>query len=226
MTETREVKARKAKQGGAKSTALARVGDPLITDTGAKVQPEGYHNGRPLQKEKPDLVLDAGTFRPLKKRNLKELPAEVGTINGVAAVFMYTMLGVGDREIADSLNVDVRRIEEVRAHDAYRECFNIVVDTFINKNSDLLSARIAAYSHSALDVVGELSQSAAKEETRLRASTDILDRAGVKAKDNAERQSMNSRSELRIIVVDGKKDVSLDVNLTTQEDEDDFAEGH
>jgi hypothetical protein len=222
--ETRETKARRAR-GGAKSTALARVGDPLITDKGAKIHPEGYVNGRPLPKEKPSLVLDAITFRPIKKRNLKELPAEVGTINGISAVFMYTMLGVGDREIADALGIDVRRVEDVRAHSAYKECFDTVVDTFINKNSDLLAARIAAYSHSALDVVGHLAMHGQKEETQLRASTDLLDRAGVKAKDNAERNSMNNRSELRIIVVDGKKDVSVDVNLS-QEDEDDFAAGH
>jgi hypothetical protein len=138
---------------------------------------------------------------------------------------MYTMLGVGDREIADALGIDVRRVEDVRAHSAYKECFDTVVDTFINKNSDLLAARIAAYSHSALDVVGHLAMHGQKEETQLRASTDLLDRAGVKAKDNAERNSMNNRSELRIIVVDGKKDVSVDVNLS-QEDEDDFAAGH
>lgn len=224
MSATREMKARRSK-GGAKSTALARVGDPLVTDKGQTIHPEGYVNGKPLPKEKPNLVLDATSFRPLKKRNLKELPAEVGTINGVAAVFMYTMLGVGDREIGDALGIDVRRIEDVRAHSAYKECFDVIVDTFINKNSELLAARIAAYSHSALDVVGHLSVHAHKEETKLKASTDILDRAGVKAKDNAERMSQNSRSELRIIVVDGKKDVSLDVNLT-QGDEDDIAAGY
>lgn len=221
---TRETRARKAK-GGAKSTALARVGDPLVTDKGVKVHPEGYVNGKPLPKEKPSLVLDANTFRPLKKRNLKELPAEVGTINGVAAVFMYTMLGVGDREIADALGIDVRRVEDVRGHSAYKECFDTVVDTFINKNSDLLAARIAAYSHSALDVVGHLAMHSVKEEVQLRASTDLLDRAGVKAKDNAERNSMNSRSELRIIVVDAKKDTSVEIDLS-QQDEDDFTNGN
>lgn len=227
MTQRRTTKhGLNAKKAGAKSTGLARVGDPLVTDAGVIINPDGYVNGKALPKEKPSMVLDAGTFRPLKKRNLKELPADVGTINGVAAVFMYTMLGVGDREIADALGVDAKRIEDVRAHSAYKECFDNVVDTFINKNSDLLAARIAAYSHSALDMVGFLSTNAQKEETALRASTDLLDRAGVKAKDNAERNTQNSRSELRIIVVDGKKDVSLDVNLTTMEEEDDYAAGN
>lgn len=204
-------KAMNKKKGGS-NTALARVGDPLITSTGAKVDPEGYQNGRPLPKETPSLVLDAQQFRPIKKRNLKDLPAEIGTINGVAAVFMYTMLGIGDREIADALRIDVEKVEEVRAHSSYKECFDIVVSEFINKNSDLLAARIAAYSHSALDTVGTLAQSAKKEETQLAASRDILDRAGVRPKDN-EARTITQKSELRIIVVEAGKDVKVDVGL-------------
>jgi hypothetical protein len=156
--------------------------------------------------------LDAPNFRPLKKRNLKELPAETGTINGVAAVFMYTMLGIGDREIADALLIDVRRVEEVRAHSAYRECFDIVVGEFINKNSDMLAARIAAYSHSALDTVGSIAINGKKEENQLRASIDLLDRAGVRPKD-MEGKAQTNKSELRIIVVDGAKDVSVNVHM-------------
>lgn len=209
---------RMKKKGGAKSTALARVGDPLVSETGQKIDPEGYVNGKPLPPEKPSLVLDAVAFRPLKKRNLKDLPAEIGTINGVAAVFMYTMLGIGDREIADALGIDVRRVEEVRNHSAYRECFDIVVAEFINKNSDMLAARIAAYSHSALDVVGNIALNGKKEENQLRASIDMLDRAGVRPKD-MESRGQSNKSELRIIVVDAAKDVRVDVELNQGEED-------
>jgi hypothetical protein len=209
---------RTKKQGGATSTALARVGDPLVGPDGRKIDPEGYIGGKPVPKS-PSLILEAAEFRPLHKRNLKDLPAEVGTINGVAAVFMYTMLGVGDREIADALRVDVARVEEVRQHTAYRECFDIIVGTFINKNSDLLAARIAAYSHSALDKVGDLSVNATKEETALRASIDLLDRAGVRPKDVEQKGSI-TKNELRIIVVDGAKDnVTVNVNMGDGEDD-------
>ena len=208
------------KKGGAYGTALARVGDPLVTEKGAKIEPDGYANGRPLPKEAPAMVLDAETFRPLKKRNLKELPAEVNMINGVAAVFMYTMLGVGDREIADALRITVPEVEAVRAHSAYKECFDTVVSTFIDKNSDLLAARIAAYSHSALDVVGSLATTGKKEETKLRASIDLLDRAGVKAKDVEARNLGNKGNELRIVVVEPGKDtkVQFEFDTATQEE--------
>src|SRR6478609_8357233 len=144
-----------AKKGGS-NTALARVGDPLIAEGGRRIDPEGYVNGKPLPTERPQLELEAATFRAQKKRTLGDLPSDVNMINGVAAVFMYTMLGVGDREIADALRITVPEVDAVRKHSAFNECFQMVIAEVINKNSDLLTARIAAYSHSALDVVGSI----------------------------------------------------------------------
>lgn len=203
------------RKSGAKSTALARVGDPLITDTGQKIDPEGYIAGKPVKVEPPALVLDAETFRPNKKRTLRELPAEASLINGVGAIFMYTMLGVGDREIAEAMKITVMQIEEVRKHSAYKECFDIVVDGFINKNSDLLAARVAAYSHSALDVVGTIAMEGKKEESRLRASIDLLDRAGVKPKDVAARNEANRGNELRIVIVKQDDKTNLEFEMGT-----------
>lgn len=219
MTTNRQIRKQRAQGSG--GTALARVGDPLITGDGQRIEPEGYANGRPLPKETPAIVLDAANFRPMKKRSLKELPAEISTVNAVAAIFMYTMLGIGDREIADALRIDTLNVDEVRKHTAYKECFDLIVGEFINKNSDLLAARIAAYSHAALDVVGSISQTGKKEETRLKASTDLLDRAGVRVKD-MENKGQANKSELRIIVVDGSKDTSIQLDLNTG-DSDDFA---
>lgn len=213
---------RRKTKAGEGSNALARVGDPLVTETGKTIDPEGYAKGRPLPKEAPALVLDAANFRPLKKRSLKEMPGEVGMINAIAAVFMYTMLGIGDREIADALGIPSNQVDDVRKHPAYKECFDMIVGEFINKNSDLLAARIAAYSHSALDVVGAISLNGKKEETRLKASTDLLDRAGVRAKDIADKGSTN-KSELRIIVVDNSKDKNINLSLDTEGIDDDFA---
>ena len=212
---------RRTRAGGGVN-ALARVGDPLVTETGKTIDPEGYAKGRPLPKEAPALVLDATNFRPLRKRSLKEMPGDVRMINAVSAVFMYTMLGIGDREIADALGVSGSQVEEVRKHSAYKECFDLIVSEFINKNSDLLAARIAAYSHSALDVVGAISANGKKEETRLKASVDLLDRAGARAKDIADKGSTN-KSELRIIVVDNSKDKNINLELDMEGSEDDLS---
>lgn len=194
-------------------TGLARPGDPLITSKGEQIEPVN----KPVVQPQSSAV-DAGTinpaeYRPKKKRNVKELPGEARVITAVGAVFMYTMLGVGDREIADVLGMSVDQLKKLREHSVYGECFQIVHSDFISSSSDLLSSRIAAYSHTALRTVGQLAESAKKEEVRFRASADLLDRAGVRPKDQAERAIMDS-NDLRIIVVDGtQKEDDLTVEV-------------
>ncbi len=202
-------------KGGAASTALARVGDPLVTGDGRQINPDGYVNGKKQAAPPPAVTLDAATYRPMKKRTLKELPCEVPLMNGIGAIFMYTIMGVGDREIADALKVSVEEVLEVRGHPSYKECFDSVVSTFIDKNSDLLAARIAGFSHAALDTVGHIAMNGGKEENKLRASIDLLDRAGVKPKDNAERTTVNSANELRIIVVEPSKETKVQFEFST-----------
>lgn len=125
-------------------------------------------------------------------------------MNAVGVVFMLTLMGVGDREIADNLKTNVEQINWIRHTPAYVECFNTVIGEFINANSDLLSARIAAFSSTAVNTIGALAEHGKKEETKLRASQDILDRAGVRPKDVAERSVI--KNDLRIIIVDGDED--------------------
>src|SRR4051812_48887189 len=93
--------------------ALARVGDPLVTEKGTVLQPENYVKGQGGNGAKPNgftNTIDPATFRSTKQRNVKDLPASVSVTNAVSVVFMYTILGVGDREIAESLRTTVDEI--------------------------------------------------------------------------------------------------------------------
>lgn len=193
--------------------ALARPGDPLVTATGDIIEPEdeGRKRRADLAEKIETHKIDPSNFKSVKRRTVKELPGEPHVINAVSVVFMYTLLGLGDREIADILKTDVKEIRDIRMHEAYNECFQIIHSEFVNANSDLLTSRIAAYSQDALTTVGELAKEGKKEEVRLRASTDLLDRAGVRAKD-LENKSAVAKTELRITIVDGEKTTKLDVD--------------
>lgn len=207
-------------KGGVKSTALARVGDPLITEDGRKVDPEGYAHGKKMSVPSAPTTIEASQFKPTKRRNLKDLPADIPLMNGIGAVFMYTVLGVGDREIADALKCTVPEIEAVRGHPAYKECFDIVVSEFINTNSDLLAARIAAYSHGALEKVGTIALHGNKEENQLRASIDLLNRAGVGPKENEQRNLGNKANELRIMIVEQTKSSNMTFEFSSGSEND------
>jgi hypothetical protein len=191
--------------------ALARVGDPLVAPDGSIIEPEVVEKAKQIAPGMVGSSIDPELYRPLKRRTVKELPAEHSVLNAISVVFMYTIMGIGDREIADILHCTTDEIVSIRKHSAYADCFNGVLGEFINANSDLLTSRIASYAQTALQTVGTLAKEGKKEETKLRASIDLLDRAGVRPKDQEQRQN-TIKNELRIIIVDGEKNVSLELN--------------
>jgi hypothetical protein len=185
----------------------------LVANDGKLYEPEdeGRKRRAELAKKIDVQQIHPENFKSIKKRTVKDLPGEPHVINAVSVVFMYTLLGLGDREIADILKTDVKEIHDIRMHGTYVECFQIIHSEFVNANSDLLSSRIAAYSQDALTTVGELAKAGKKEEVRLRASTDLLDRAGVRAKDMEAKSGVN-KGGLRITIVDGEKTTKLEVD--------------
>lgn len=192
--------------------ALARVGDPLVTSQGSVISPDTVESAS--ETRSPGVIgasIDPELYRPLKRRTTKELPAEPRVLNAIGVVFMYTILGIGDREIADIMHCTTDEIVSIRKHSAYADYFNGVLGEFINANSDLLTSRIASYAQTAIQTVGTLAQEGKKEETKLRASIDILDRAGVRPKDQEQRQQ-TIKNELRIIIVKNENNVSLELN--------------
>ena len=195
----------------AKSPALqlAAPGDPLVWTDGSVVQAQVP--GKEFKKP-PSTSIDPQTFKGKKQRNIKDLPAKDGTFHALAAVLAYSFMGVGDREIADALRCSVADLDELRKHAGYLELFETVFGEIISADSESLTGRIAAYSHGALNTVAHLSTNAAKEETKLRASTDILDRAGVRPKDMQDKNKL-ANSTLRIQILDSR-DGSVDINLS------------
>lgn len=188
-----------------KSKVLAKFGDPLVTKDGRVISPEG-------EKVIPDIRPDVkpSEFTPTKRRTLKELPGESNIITAVGAVIVFTVLGVGDREICTALNIDMVKLKYLREHAAYAECFNILVSEFINANSSLVAARIAAYSHTALTSLAEVTLHGQKEDNRLRGAINLLDRGGHGPKDVINRQGQ--RDELRITLIGQEQELSIEIN--------------
>lgn len=193
---------------------LARAGDPLVLADGMEIGPET--DGQ--EDDQPTAQLNSRTFKPTKKRTLKELPTKPMMINAIACAFMYTVLGVGDREIALALNITSQELIAVRKHPAYQECFEAVLDQFISVNSSLLQARLAAYGMTAVDNIIDIAATAKKDEVRLSANKDIADRAGISAKT----QQANSRvtlNDLHITITKGEQTDDVHVQIGGREEE-------
>lgn len=183
---------------------LAKCGDPFVNPDGTIVPPDRINGGVDMAPPK----IDAKEFKPHKKRTLKDLPAPVPTLNGVACVFMYTTLGLGDREIADTLKISVKQLKELRAHPAYAECFEAVTSEFININSDMINARIAAYSHDALTQIASIALNGKEERNKLRGSMYLMNAGGYGDKTNVPGAA--GKNDLRIVIIGKDQDVRIE----------------
>lgn len=182
---------------------LAKWGDPYVKADGTIIPPDRLS---PIDESLPKL--DVKEYKPRRKRTVKDLPAPTATLNAVACVFMYTTLGLGDREIADTLKITVKQLAEVRAHPAYAECFEAVTSEFININSDLINARIAAYSHDALTEIASIALNGKEERNRLRGSTYLMNAGGYGDKTNQVNAS--AKNDLRIVIIGKDQDVRIE----------------
>lgn len=213
---------------------LARHGDPLVLPDGQIIDPEtDLDEPNPSETEaeiEARSALSAGNnaarallqqvnpadFRPTTRRSMRELPAPTGVMNAVSVVFVGTLLGLGDRELAENLRITIEQLQEIRQHTAYNEVFETILTELLNTNSDLIQSRLAAYSHNALTQIHQISSIGKQETNRLRASQDILDRAGHRPKDSNARNNPGSNT-LRIVYTDDQKQTRVEVNVNQGE---------
>jgi len=177
-----------------------------VKASGEVLSPDPLDNG----DDPVPLDVEARDFRAFRRQDMRDLPAEVRTMNACAAVLMYTMLGISDREIMLELRLTDDQLLKVREHEVYALMFEACTEELINVNSMSLQSRIAGMAHGALTRVHEISRKAKKDETRLMASNSILDRAGTKFGDQAER-SKGSPVGLRIVVTK-ENDTTIEVS--------------
>lgn len=187
--------------------SLARPGDPLVKADG-KVVPD--RKRAPVDTSR---VVDPISFRPMKKRTMRELPGGVGQINGAAAVFTYTMLGVSDREICDALKIDMEQLATIKTHPVYSDIFETVHNEFINTNSEIIQSRIAAMAHDALDSISNIAVHGKQEKNVLLASQDLLERGGISVK-NFEQKKNVALTGLKILVTEEKGTVEVTIHGT------------
>lgn len=184
---------------------LARWGDPYMMLDGTLVPPDAINGG--IDESVPSINLQE--YKPSKKRTTKDLPAPVPTLKGIACVFMFTTLGLGDREIADALGISVEQMKSLRGSPAYAECFEAVTSEFISINSELINARIAAYSHDALSEIAAVALRGKDERNRLNGSKYLLGAAGHTDKSKIAAGAA-ARNELRIVVIKDSGDVHIE----------------
>ena len=197
-----------ARNGNGKAVAqrskLAAWGDPYVTADGKVIPPEVLFSDASKSH-----VKSSSEYRPQRKRSIPELPASTKAIKGIALVFTLTVLGLTDRDIGEMLEITPSDVRRVRSHPGYSETFEIIASEFVNAKSKRLISRIAAYADDALDNVHNIAMNGQKENNVLKASIDLLDRAGVRPKDLENKGQSN---ELRITIIKGDGEAEVAIN--------------
>lgn len=191
---------------------LARVGDPLVLADGRVIEPIPAGG---VKVEKVDAR--PHDYKATKRRNIADLSAKPAVLNGIGVVLVYTLLGVGDREIAEALRIHVNKVKEVRKHPTYTEIFSLIQDEYINANSELIQARIASYGSTAVDTAADVMMDAkGKAPVRLKAAEDFVEWGGYSKSNNVKGGA--GMEALRILVTKGDDKTEISIGNLNQEE--------
>ena len=185
---------------------FAEPGDPLVTRAGDVIEEdkEGVFRKVPEGSEE----FNPAYYRPEEQKVLSDLPASPQSMNAIAVVLFYTLSGISDTEIAESIGIDIGQIRTIRMSGAYADAFGAVNNELIKANSVTIANRVANYSLDALDVVADIAFFGKKENNKLRAAVDLLNR---NEKREEKRDPMN---ELKITITKGNtEDTSIRIDL-------------
>jgi DNA-binding helix-hairpin-helix protein with protein kinase domain len=152
-------------------------------------------------------------------RKLADIPTERENLNAVSIVLAYTLMGISEQEISDVTGLSVEQIGNIKMLDAYTYSENAVIDRLIKEDTDDVRKMIAQHSRNAVNRIAHLSQHSEFDAVQLKASQDILDRAGHRPVDIVEhRHKMDD--DLRIQVIEERKVEGPQIDLQVVEIED------
>lgn len=200
-----------------KQLALARPGDPLTAPNGELVLEEDDDDGDEFSSSHlppPSTAVPFKEYRPIARRVISDLRASPQSVNVSLVVLGYTLLGISDGEISEATGLSQSELDLVREARIYSEAFENVMSELINANSEYIECRIAAHSGLALNNIAGIAAKSKNTGYKLAASRDLLDRAGHRPQDNANRQT-SGMNELHIVITSPKDQVEakIDFNL-------------
>lgn len=138
------------------------------------------------------------------RRKLADLPIAPKHLNPIAVICLYTMYGLDSQEIAIATNLGVDQVIAIRMSNEYSMMQRAVVDTVLEAETGEVKDYIKKASFDAAKRVRGL-VSSRDEDVALRASRDVMDRAGLRPADVVE---LRGRMDMGLVieVVDRSKD--------------------
>lgn len=186
---------------------LAKNGDPLIDGSGNIIEPTENSQVDAIDtQEKRKILPNFATLTATKTVSIDNIPEPDHTQQSViCSIVGMRLLGLDTIAIAEILGVDRARIDRIINMPATQTTFERVYQNIIHVNSESVQGRIASYSGRAVDVVTDMMENAdVRDDVRLKAAQDILDRSGTHPDQffGETMQNTQSDDELRIVIMD------------------------
>lgn len=201
-------------------------GKPLTLPDGTIILPEPSGSGSKVvsreelqqEKETQEVVaqleklleqpFDNGVVTPVK-RTLADVTVDFNHMNVVMLTLSYSIWGLDTFAIARLLKVDDRTIDQIMTTDLFVQTKTELVEALHHAEASTVHGFIQAKAFTAAQTIA-LSLTSRKEENRLAAAKDILDRGGFRPVDRVE-HTMKFEDELRIRYVEDPKIPTLDL---------------
>lgn len=117
------------------------------------------------------------------RTNIVDLPADPKAVTTSAVVWMYYMLGLSDHDIADATGLTLPQIEHVKGLKLFDQLTDRVTRNMAVLVEQDMQGRISRMSGKALDSIEDIIDDGEVDAAiKLRASQDMLDRAGFSPK--------------------------------------------
>jgi hypothetical protein len=194
---------------------LAKPNDPYITDKGEVITTNGLMDAI----SDGDVSLGAPAARKLvstQRRTIKDLPSDPKSQTAINAVLVFQMLGMTDNEISHITHISHDDLVRLKHLPAYQETFDILFHEMININSHSLQAKIASFAGDALANVMKIATESKQDMARLKANTDMLDRAGLHPETLFGKNKQDDGFDSLKIVIQNGEDKTHQVDIDIQ----------
>lgn len=181
---------------------LPEYDEPLEAD-GKQIAPSSPRGRRTIEipSSTQAVAVIEGT-----RRKLADLPVTPRHLNPIACICLYTMYGLDVQEISVATGLGMEQINAIRMSNEYAIMQRAVVDTVLEVETGDVKEYVKKAAQGAAERVTQLVQHD-NPDIALRASRDVLDRAGLRPAD--------------VVEVRGRMDMGLVIEVVDKRDDAD-----
>jgi len=162
--------------------SLPDINDPLILPDGSILHTDGTLS-RPKRSAAATSIeipsnTEAKAIVSATRRTLSDLPLTPASTNPIAVILSYVLFGLSNTDISIATSIPEPQIIAIRSSTPFLELYETLKTTIIEQESENVRGFFVAASRAAATRVAELITDTDNPLVALKASQDILDRAG------------------------------------------------